>query len=553
MDAVCPDSPGEAWRGLGFLYENRRIYVGGGGLAMSFQFQGYTIDPARRELRQSGELIHVEPQVFDVLIYLIENRDRVVTKDELFASVWNGRIVSETTLSSRINAARRAIGDSGSRQALIQTVARRGFRFVGEASKTEPSAQERLGLNAARMNNAGPSTGKAAEKPSIAVLPFISRSGSPDQDYFAIGIADGLINSLSRLRWLTVISRNSSFVYKEPGIDARRIARELSVRYLLEGSAYKGGRLVRINTQLIDAESGAHLWSDKFDGELKNVFALQDEIAARVLGAIEPHLRGAEIERARRKGPDDLNAYDLYLRALPCAYAYTQEGRTLAIALLSQALASDPKFVEAHGLAAWCHIQRIWAESAQSKADLASAHKHAEAVMSLTTDDASTLAFAAIAYARATQDYDTAIQMIDHALANNPSSAHAHAVGAVVKAWAGLYDAAIGLAERALRLSPFDPARHLALAALARSRLFQGDPSGALTAARRAVQASPGHLPSHGYLIISLVRLGLMQELPATIERLRANVPSASLSQFSGHVMFQPFMQELTAAGLPSS
>lgn len=519
--------------------------------AMTFRFQCYTIDLPRRELRRSGELVHVEPQVFDVLVYLVENRNRVVSKDELFANVWNGRIVSETTLSSRISAARHAIGDTGSRQALIQTVARRGFRFVCEASRKEHPASERFGLDAEPTHGAQTSIGAVAEKPSIAVLPFANLSGGPDQDYFAIGMAEGLINSLSHMRWLTVIARNSSFRYKEPGIDLRQIARELKVRYLLQGSVYKGGRLVRISTQLTDAESGAHLWSDKFDGEIKNVFALQDEIADRALGAIEPRLRGAEIERARRKEPDNLNAYDLYLRALPCAYAYTQEGRTLALELLSQVLANDPKFVEAHGLAAWCHIQRIWTEAAQSTTDLASAHKHAEAVMSLTTDDASTLAFAANAYARATQDYGTAIQMIEHALVNNPSSAHAHAVGAVINAWAERYDIAVDLAERALRLSPFDPARHLALAALARSRLFQGDPSAALAAARRAVQASPGHLPSHGYLIVSLVRLGLTREIPASVDRLLANVPRASLSQFSAHVIFQPFLRELTAAGLP--
>jgi TolB-like protein len=518
---------------------------------MIFQFEGYTIDPARRELRQLGEIVHVEPQVFDVLVYLVENRDRVVTKDELFANVWQGRIVSETTLSSRINAARRAIGDTGGRQALIQTIARRGFRFIGDASKQGARASQEPPLNAERTQAEETSGSRPVEKPSIAVLPFANMSGDPDQNYFAVGMAEGLITSLSHIRWLMVIARNSSFVYKEPSIDGREIGRELNVRYLLEGSVHRGGRLVRITAQLINAENGAHLWSDRFDGELRNVFALQDQISAKVIGAIEPRLRGAEIERARRKGPDNLNAYDLYLRALPHAYAYTREGRTLATELLGQALAIYPKYAEAHGLAAWCHIQRIWAESAQSAADLASAHAHAEAVMSITTDDASTLAFAANAYARATQDYQTAIQMIEHALGNNPSSAHAQAVGAVVNAWAGRYDIAVDLAERALRFSPFDPARHLAFAALARSRLFQGNPSAALAAARRAVQASPGHLPSYGYMIISLVRLGLTQELPTTVERLLANVPGANVSQFSAHVVFQPFMKELSAAGLP--
>jgi adenylate cyclase len=314
----------------------------------------------------------------------------------------------------------------------------------------------------------------------------------------------------------------------------------------------RAGDLVRITAQLLEAETGAHLWAGKFDGDIKHVFSLQDQITASVIGAIEPSLRSAEVERARRKRPDDLNAYDLYLRALPHAYANTREGRTQAIELLGRALAIDPAHAEAHGLAAWCHIQRIWNESAELSADLTSALAHAKAVMAIRTDDTSTLAFAANVYARATREYDTAIQMTQHALAQKPSNAHALAVGAVVKTWAGRHDQSIRLSERALRCSPFDPVRHLAFAARARAKLFKGDADAALIAARRAAQASPGHLPSHGYVIISLVRFGRTQELRTTIEQLLTSFPNIRLTNFLSHITFEPFTAELSAAGLPT-
>jgi tetratricopeptide (TPR) repeat protein len=238
------------------------------------------------------------------------------------------------------------------------------------------------------------------------------------------------------------------------------------------------------------------------------------------------------------------------LRALSHAYAYTPNGRTAALELLRKALEINPNYAEAHGVAAQCYMQRVWTEPDFS-ADLASALVHTRAIMSIKTDDASTLAFAASAYARATRDYETAIQMIEHALAHNPSSAAAQSVGAMVNAWAGRYETAVTLSERSLRFSPFEPTRHLALAALSRSRLFQGYPEAALTAARRAVQATPGHLPSHGYVVICLTRLGRMQERDTTVERMLASFPGARLSHFRAHSTFAPFEDELAAAGLP--
>jgi TolB-like protein len=516
---------------------------------MRISFGECAMDLERRELRRSGRPIHVEPQVFDLILYLIRHRSRVVSKDQLLEAVWQGRIVSDSALSTRINAARQAIGDSGDQQRFIQTLARRGFRFIADVQEDISADGSEPGMPNQIVQT--PATPTSPERPAIAVLPFDNPGGVPEESYFAEGMAESLITSLSHIRWLTVIARSSSFAFKGRDLDAQRIGAQLNVRYLLEGSVRRAQGRVRITAQLVEADTGRQLWSGKFDGQIEDVFDLQDRITASVIGAIEPSLRGAEIARAERKRPENIGCYELYLQALAQAYANTPEGRSLALDLLAKALDLDPTYAEAHGLASWCHIQRIWSESPNSRPDLESALNHARAVLKIRTDDASTLAFAAITYARVARDYATALQMIDHALAHNPSNAHALAVGAVVNAWADKWENAISLAERALRCSPFDPVRHLALAATARARLFQGDAEKALVAARSAVQATPGHLPSHGYVLICLVRLGRRGELAMAVEQMRASFSSVRTAHFLEHTTFEPFSAELKAIGLP--
>jgi TolB-like protein len=267
---------------------------------MQYRFGDYLLDVARRELRHGGEPIAIEPQVFDLLAYLIQNRDRVVTKDDLLGSVWGGRIVSESTLTSRINAARRAIGDSGSTQRFIRTSARKGIRFVAEVDAQSDKPPR---LQAPR------------DRPSIAVMPFRNLTGESEQDYFVDGMVEEIVTGLSRIRWLFVISRNSTFIYKGQPIDVRTVGRELGVRYVLEGSVRRSGSKVRVTGQLSETETGASVWADRYDGEVGEVFALQDLLTMRVIGAVEPNLRKVEIERARRKRPENIDAYDLFLRA----------------------------------------------------------------------------------------------------------------------------------------------------------------------------------------------------------------------------------------------
>ena len=246
---------------------------------MQFVFGDYVLDPDRRELTRGSEAVAIGPQVFDLLLYLVRNRERVVSKDDLLDAVWGGRIVSESTLTSHINAVRKAIGDSGEEQRLIRTVARKGFRFVGDVEE----AQSSDGVDRRRVGVAEPDATSAQaltlpDRPSIAVLPFLNLSGDPEQEYFADGVVEDIITALSRIRWLFVIARNSSFTYKGRAVDVKQVGRELGVRYVLEGSVRKAANRVRITGQLIDATTGAHLWAERFEGTLDDIFELQDQV-----------------------------------------------------------------------------------------------------------------------------------------------------------------------------------------------------------------------------------------------------------------------------------
>jgi TolB-like protein len=273
---------------------------------VQFLFAGHTLDTDRRELRRDSQLIAVEPQVFDLLTYLVENRARVVTKDDLIASIWGGRIVSDSTLTSRINAACKAVGDSGEDQRLIRTVARKGLRFVGDVRVQE-------------------------------------------QEYFSDGISEDLITALSKLRWFFVIARNSSFIYKGKAVPMKHIAEELGVSYVVEGSVRKGGDRVRITAQLNDVATGSHIWAEHYDRELADVFVVQDEITEAIVAAIEPQLYAAENFRARRKPPDSLDAWDLVMRALSHYWRVSRQDMLVAQALLEKAIASIPTMVRRLG------------------------------------------------------------------------------------------------------------------------------------------------------------------------------------------------------------
>jgi TolB-like protein/class 3 adenylate cyclase/Tfp pilus assembly protein PilF len=303
------------------------------------------------------------------------------------------------------------------------------------------------------------------EKPSIAVLPFPNMSGDPEQEYFADGMVEEIITGLSRIKWLFVIARNSSFVYKGKPVDVRQVGRELGVRYVLEGSVRKAGGRVRITAQLVEAETGVHLWADQYDGKLEHVFDLQDQITEKVVGVVEPSLRQSEIERSRRKRPENLNAYDLYLRALPHMVSLMPADARIAAGFLEDALKLDPNYAAAHAFIAWCH-EICFHRGGFGEADKIDGLRHARTAIASGTDDATALAVAAFVISNLSKDHKAALSAIERALSLNPSSAMALYWGALIHAYDDNSAAATAHANRALRLSPFDPVAFLAHVAL---------------------------------------------------------------------------------------
>jgi TolB-like protein len=357
------------------------------------------------------------------------------------------------------------------------------------------------------------------DKPSIAVLPFQNMSGDPEQEYFADGMVEEIITALSRIRWLFVIARNSSFTYKGKAVDVTQVGRELGVRYVLEGSVRKGGNRVRMTAQLIDATNGAHLWADRFDGGLEDVFELQDKVAISVAGVIEPTLRQAEIERARRKRPDSLDAYDLYLRALPYAFTSMPEDADKALPLLAKAIELEPDYAAAHAITGFCHEQRYLRGGLREETRI-SALRHARLAIAGGGDDAAAIATAGFVIAVRGHDYETALTAFDRSFALSSSLALALGFSSIVRAWKGDDAIAVEQANRALRLSPFDPLIYLPYVGLAYAHFAAGRFEQTVAAASLATQSNPRFSVPQILHAAALGCLDRSQETKAAVQRL---------------------------------
>jgi adenylate cyclase len=390
------------------------------------------------------------------------------------------------------------------------------------------------------------------DKPSLAVLPFQNMTGDAGQEYFVDGMVEEITTAISRLPWLFVIARNSSFTYKGRTVDVKQVARELGVRYVLEGSVRKAGNRVRITGQLVDTATGAHIWADRFDGALDDIFELQDQVASNVAGAIEPKLRQSEIERANRKPAANLTAYDLYLRALAQSYRYTDEGFAEAVALAQQALAIDPSYAPAAALVGWCRVlQRLQGWGALSDEDIGEACRLARQALEAGRDDADTILRAAWTLFRLTGEAAMAAAALDRALALNPNAAHAWMVRGGIYAQRNQPEAAIEAIKRARRLSPFDPlafryAVNIAAAHLA-ARRFEL----AIEWADRALHDQPRAVPAMRVKVAANAHLGRLDEARIELSRMLAIDPKLTIAVFReyGHFM-APEVLELNVTGL---
>jgi adenylate cyclase len=510
---------------------------------MKLSFDDCEIDIERRELRRAESPVHVEPQVFDLLVYLVQNRDRVISKDDLIASVWDGRIVSDSTLTSRINSARKAIGDSGDQQSLIRTIARKGIRFVGTLRDEPVTPLATAPAETAR-------TFSLPDKPSIAVLPFDNLSADAEYDYLADGIVEAITAALSRIRSFFVIARNSAFTYKGRAMNVRDIGRELGVAYLLEGSIQKAGNRVRIIVQLIETAGGAHIWTAHHDGTLDDIFNLQDRITEQVAGALQPSIRIAEIERSQRKRPQDLGAYDYTMRAMPHVWALAKEDSGKALELLNKALAIDPDYPLALSLAGWCHAQRSvynWVDDVAGSQ--ASARTLAERAAELSTNDPLTLAVLGAVHTFV-RNHGTARVLLERALALDPNAAWAWSRLGWIENYADRPECAIENFERALRLSPLDPMNFNNYVGIASAHEVSQDYDNAAAFYRRAIEERPNAKWIYRHLASSLSGAGRMEEAKQAYAEMMQTYPGLTVAKYKQVMVFSAPVLERMAVNL---
>ena len=498
---------------------------------VQFCFADHTLDTERRELYRGSEPIAVEPQVFDLLIYLMENRHQVVSKDDLIASVWGGRIVSDSTLTSRINAARKAVSDSGEDQKLIRTIARKGLRFVGEV-RTQPTGTEPAdasGLPPDQVHERSRPALPLPDRPAIAVLPFINMSGDSEQEYFSDGISEDIITALSKLRWFFVIARNSSFIYKGKAVHMKQIAEELGVGYVVEGSVRKSGDRVRITAQLNDVATGSHIWAEHYDRSLADVFAVQDEITEAIVAAIEPQLYAAENFRAKRKPPDSMDAWDLVMRALSHYWRVTRQDNVVAQALLEKAISIDPNYGQALGVLATSHTFSAHMGWEDMETAVPIAERAALAAIRADSEDPWAHHALGCAYLF-TRHFDNSMAEFDLALRLNPNFSLAQGYFGLTLAYRGRWQEADQAARRAIRLSPRDPYSAVYYGIAAYAQFVGRNYEEAMHLSREGIRQRGDFVGAHRVLAASAGMAGYSEVATAALRELCRAQPNVSLA-----------------------
>ncbi len=513
---------------------------------MKYRFSNFEIDLGQHELRREGVSVHIEPQVFDVIVHLVRNHDRVVSKDELIDTVWNGRAISEAAFSSRINGARRVLGDNGTDQLFIKTLHRRGFRFVGDvqavavsdadairlapddtAAASDAPARVSLSTELSHLDDVVSEAVKAEAitRSSIAVLPFGNISNDPENDYFSYGLTEDIIRLLARNRWLSVISRHSTIGFGGRVVDAREVGAQLGVSYVMSGSVRKSSGTVRITAELARAADGKQLWSDKYDLQLENIFDIQEEMARQIAATIEPELSKVEQQLAARKAPESLDAWDCYQRGLWNLWRFTTPGFDQAEAYFLRAIEADPDFARGHGALAYVNVQRSLYDDPQVRpARLETALRQARAAVAL--DDLDCFCHCALGRALClTRQNDEALAAIDLSLELNPSFAQGYFAQGFNLLWYGREIEAETLLDRATMLSPRDS--HLWSFHHVRSwaHFSLGEYDIAVEFARRATRQPNVTYRAFATLAASLGRLGEKAQAEAVAAELLQRKP----------------------------
>lgn len=511
----------------------------------TLKFGPFRLDPEAEILFCGLEPSPLGRRGVALLHSLVERAGLPVSKESLIRAGWPGLVVEDSNLTVQIAALRKILEEKSGTASWIETLPRRGYRYVGP---------EVVAVDTPRASPV-PSALSLPDRPSIAVLPFSNLSGDAAEDYFADGMVDAIVTGLARIKWLFVIARQSTSTYKARAVDVAQIGRELGVRYILEGSVRKASDRVRINCQLIDASTRAHIWAERFERHSDDVFALQDEVALSVVGAITPSLRRAEVDRVRRKRPESLDAYDLVLRTQSDVDSGMPAQVSRALVLLERAIALDPTYALAHGNAAMCH-HCLFLRDGFKDVDRDASIAHGREAIMHGQDDAIALTLAGFSIGMDGHDRAAAFSAMEAALAISPSSALTYILGSVIHGWGGDAERAIEWSERGVRLSPFDPWAFAAFDAQALGHFHLGRYEEASCAAYKAVQANPAHSITYVQLSAALAKLGRLDEAKLAATRVLDLHPTFRFGrQFAG-VNCAPALAEslgdaLRAAGLP--
>jgi len=491
----------------------------------TYAFGPYRLDAQGETLFRDTEPVALSKRAVALLRILVERTGALVSKDVLIEAAWPGLAVEDSNLTVQIAALRRALGVVPGGESWIATLPRKGYRFVGPAvTKSEDRVPATPTVDAA----ARPAPMMALvlpDKPSIAVLPFENLSGDPEQGNFADGMVEEIITALSRIHWLFVIARNSSFTYKGRAVDVKQVGRELGVLYVLEGSVRKAGNRVRITAQLLDATTAAHLWADHFDGTLEDIFELQDKVASSVAGVIEPTLQAAEHRRSMQRPTDDLTAYDLFLQARVALYSASRQGTMRALALAERALERDRSYGSALAVATRCHCDLYvcgWTNDLEAtrKEGIALARR----ALSVAGDDPFILANAAFGLALFGEDIATAIALVDRSLQLNPSFARGWHLSGSLQLWAGRYDLAIEHVETSVRLSPRE-SRGGTYLSIGMGHFFARRTEKAVEMIGLSLQENSEWPPTLRFMASCLAHLGRLKEAQEMVKRLQAITP----------------------------
>ncbi len=465
-------------------------------------------------------------------------------------------MVEENNLQVQISTLRKVLGEGPGGSPYLMTVPGRGYRFVGQVERVNGTAADTAPPSVQPGQVGAPLA--LPDKPSIAVLPFTNMSGDPEQEYFADGMAEEIITALSRCSWLFVIARNSSFTYKGRAVDVRQVGRDLGVRYVLEGSVRRGGNRVRFTGQLIEAASGNHIWADRFDGDMSDVFELQDRITENVVAAIEPTMQRAEIERIKQKPSSNLNAYDHLLHAQQLEYEFTETSLEAALQHLRQAIDIDFGYASAMALAAYCHGWRRnqnWSKN--EAADSAEGLRLMARALEIEKLDANILWMCAMASWQLGQENSRAMELVSRSLEINPNSSIAWTVSGWMQVYTGHYATGKDMLARAQRLSPRDPRGWYTANGMSMASLGEGNWEDGVAWARRARTQNPAHLGSMRLLAANLAQLGRRDEAGIMVAELLRLQPDMTISKTRAarlHMdegLWGKFAQGLRLGGLP--